>query len=68
MKQKNKYETEKSFSRHRHCHFCNLIALLAVDGGRYETLVVGEGSLRYVAIPCLNLTGFGIIGVYLHEK
>ena len=52
---KNKYETEKSLSRHCYCHFRYIIALLVIGSRRYETLAVGYGSFRCAAIYYLIL-------------
>jgi hypothetical protein len=56
---KNNYETEKSFSRYRYCHFHYIIIVLVIGSRGYETLVVGYGSFRGTTILCLILTGFG---------
>ena len=52
---KNKYETEKSLSRHCYCHFRYIIALLVIGSRRYETLAVGYGYFRCAAIYYLIL-------------
>ena len=64
---KNNYETEKSFSRYRYCHFHYIIIVLVIGSRGYETLVVGYGSFSYAAIHSLIPTRFQIIRVYLHE-